>query len=198
MNCNFRAAMQSPHGSRPFSALAAAAAACVLAAGAAPVWAEKADRTKPLTVEADQQSRIDMAKRIVAFSGNVVITQGTMNIRAERVEVRETAGGYHQASATGRPVVFRQKRDGVDEVIEGRAESLEYDSRAETVRLAGGAVVRRLRGADVLDEISGELITYSGGLEVFEVSGGSSAGSRVRAVLNPRPDVAAPAQGGTR
>lgn len=198
MDCNFRAAMQSRDGFRPLTALVAAAAAWLLAAGALPAWAEKADRSKPLTVEADQQSRIDIAKRIVAFSGNVVITQGTMSIRADRVEVRETAGGYHQASATGRPAVFRQKRDGVDEVIEGRAERLEYDARAETVRLAGGAVVRRLRGADVLDEISGEQISYSGGLEVFEVSGGSTAGSRVRAVLNPRPDAAAPAQGGSR
>ena len=190
--------MQSLHGFRPLTAFMAVAAGCVLAVGAAPSWAEKADRNKPLTVEADQQSRIDIAKRIVAFSGNVVITQGTMSIRADRVEVRETAGGYHQASATGRPIVFRQKRDGVDEVIEGRAERLEYDARAETVRLAGAAVVRRLRGTDVLDEISGELITYSGGLEVFEVSGGSTAGSRVRAVLNPRPDTAAPLQGGSR
>jgi lipopolysaccharide export system protein LptA len=182
--------VRSPRcGTRLTAAAVGAGLALTLMAAGAPAAAEQADRYKPLNVEADQQSRIDVANRVVTFSGNVVVTKGTMTLRADRVEVRETPDGFHQATATGRPAVFRQKRDGVDEFVEGEAQKLDYDARADTVRLSGEAVVRRLRGTVVAEEVSGALITYNNATEVFEVSGGGdaqAAGGRVRAVLTPR------------
>jgi lipopolysaccharide export system protein LptA len=167
-----------------------AAAALLLAPGAR---AEKADRTKPMNVEADA-GRYDDVKQVGTFSGNVVVTKGTMTMRASRIEVHETPDGYHTAVAIGsaeKPATFRQKRDGVDEWIEGEAERLEYDGKSDTVRFVGRASVRRLRGATPADEISGNLITYDSIAEVFSVSGGAPAtaanpGGRVRAVLTPR------------
>ena len=161
--------------------------------------AEKADRFQKLKVEADQQGKIDLVNNLVTFNGNVVISKGTMLIRAARVELRETASGYHNAvafGAEGRPATFRQKRDGVDETIEGEADRLEYDGRADTVKFVNRASVRRLRGATVADEISGNLVSYDSLSEVFSVSGGSSASAsqpagRVRAVLTPREGTAA-------
>ena len=157
------------------------------------VQAEKADRLKPLNVEADQPSNLDLQKRVVVFNGNVVITKGTLVIRAAKIEVRETADGYQVATAIGspsKPATFRQKRDGVDEHIEGQAERLEYDSKADTVRFVNAAVVRRLRGAAVADEITGNVVSYDASSEVFSVSGGppnaNGSGGRVRAVLTPR------------
>ena len=120
------------------------------AAALTPALAEKADRSKPLTIEADQPGSVDLLKQVVVFNGNVVVTQGTMAIRADRVEVRERPDGYRIAIAVGsagKPAVFRQKRDGVDETIEGEAERIEYDSRGDVVRFVGNAQVRRLRGA---------------------------------------------------
>ena len=178
-----------------------------LALGGSPgVQAEKADRFKPLNVEADLPGKIDLLKQFVVFNGNVVVTKGTMVIRAARIEVRETPDGYHTAVAIGsaaKPATFRQKRDGVDEYIEGEAERLEYDAKTDTVRFVTRAAVRRLRGATVADEISGNLVTYDSLSEVFSVSGGatptaSNPGGRVRAVLTPRegtPAAAAAASG---
>ena len=160
--------------------------------------AEKADRAKPLNVEADQPSKLDLQKKVVVFNGNVVISKGTLVIRAAKVEVRETADGYQIATATGssgKPATFRQKRDGVDEHIEGQAERLEYDSKADTVRFVNSAVVRRLRGTAVADEITGSVVSYDASSEVFSVSGGApnanGTGGRVRAVLTPREGTAA-------
>lgn len=161
--------------------------------------AEKADRFKPLNVEADLPGKIDLLNQIVVFNGNVVVTKGTMTIRAARIEVRETPDGYHTAVAIGAPAklaTFRQKRDGVDEYIEGEAERLEYDARNDTVRFVNRASVRRLRGATLADEIAGNLVTYDSISEVFSVSGGAPAtpsnpGGRVRAVLTPREGTAA-------
>ena len=164
--------------------------------------AERADRFKPLNVEADLPGKIDLLNQFVVFSGNVVVTKGTMTIRAARIEVRELPDGYHTAVAYGTPqqhATFRQKRDVPDEFIAGDAERLEYDGKSEVVRFVGNASVRRLRGGEVADEISGNLVTYDSTTEVFNVSGGAPAtaanpGGRVRATLTPREGSAAAAE----
>ena len=191
MICKFCAAMK-PHF------LLALLVACAVPLA----HAEKADRSKPLTIEADQPGTLDLVKQVVVFSGNVVVAQGTMAIRAERVEVRERADGNRSATALGgagsggKQASFRQKRDGVDETIEGVADRIEYDSRGDVVRFAGNAKVRRLRGATPADEISGAVITYDNGNETFSVqgtpngvAGASSAGNgRVKVTIIPPPE----------
>jgi lipopolysaccharide export system protein LptA len=158
--------------------------------------AERADRGKPLSVEADA-GRYDDARQVGLFTGNVVITKGTIVLRASQVEVRQSPDGHQSSVATGTPEAparFRQKREGVDEHLEGEAERIEYDSRADTVRFVNRAVLRRFRGAVVADEASGQLITFDNAASVYSVSGGSEAtGGRVRAVLSPRGAEAPPA-----
>ena len=179
--------------SRPLLALLLACTLPVVA----PAWAERADRNKPMVVEADRPGTVDLQRQVVVFNGNVVISQGTMVLRAERVEMRETADGYRVASATGaagRPASWRQRRDGVDETMEGVADRIEYDGRADTLRLVGNGAVRRLRGGVVADEITGAAITWDNAAEVFKVEGGAATATnptgRVRAVLSPRPEAA--------
>ena len=165
-----------------------------------PASAEKADRTKPVNIEADQPGTVDLLKQVVVFNGNVVITQGTLTIRAQRVEVRETPEGFRAAVAlggAGRPATYREKREGVDEYIEGQAERIEYDGRADTVRFTNNASVRRLRSTSVADEVTGNLITYDNYAETFSVQGRPAAtpdnpSGRVRAVLSPAPQAPAP------
>ena len=173
-----------------------------LAVIGSPVQAEKADRFKPLNVEADLPGKIDLLNQYVVFNGNVVVTKGTMTIRANRIEVRESPDGYHTAVAFGSPsqhATFRQKRDAPDEYIAGDAERLEYDGKSDVIRFVNNASVRRLRGSETTDEISGNLVTYDSGTEVFNVTGGAPAtasnpGGRVRAVLTPREGSAAAAE----
>ena len=165
-----------------------------LALASFPSLAEKADRFKPLTVEADQLGTVDLLNQVVIFNGNVVVTKGTMMIRAQRIEVRESPDGYHTAVAIGSPsqhATFRQKRDAPDEWIEGDAERLEYDGQSDVIRFVNNASVRRLRGANAADEMTGNLVTYDSTTEVFNVTGGAQAtaanpGGRVRAVLMPQ------------
>jgi lipopolysaccharide export system protein LptA len=123
-----------------------------------------------------------------------------MVLRAERVELRERPDGYREAMAIGsaeRPASFRQKRDGVDETVEGAAERIEFDARSDTLRLVGNAAVRRLRAGVLADEITGSLITWDNTNELFKVSGGAASpanpSGRVRAVFAPREDAAASA-----
>jgi lipopolysaccharide export system protein LptA len=187
---------------RPFVRPAAVLSLALLALASAPAHAEKADRYKELNVEADLPGTFDLLKRFGVFNGNVVVTKGTMIIRAARIEVRESPDGYYTAVAFGTPAqhaTFRQKRDSPDEFVEGDAERLEYDGKSDVVRFVNNATVRRLRGATQADEIAGNLITYDSTTEVFNVSGGGPAtatnpGSRVRAVLTPKEGTAAAAE----
>lgn len=171
--------------------------ALVLLAGAA--GAEKADRTKPMVIEADRSGVLDMQRQVLVYAGNVAVTQGTLVLRADRIEIRETPDGYRAATAIGnaeRPATYRQKRDGVDETVEGVADRIEFDGRTETLRFLGNGAVRRLRGGVLADEITGAAITWDAGSEVFSVQGGtvtqSNPSGRVRAVLSPRAEPAAP------
>ena len=173
-------------------------AALVCAAGPA-AWAEKSDRSKPMTLESDQPCTVNLQQQTSVCSGNVVISQGTLLIRADRLALRESAEGYQMAQATGsaaKAASYRQKRDGVDETVEGTAQRIDYDSRAGTLRFDGAAQVRRLQGAVVLDEISGGVIVWDSVAETFNVRGGAATaanpGGRVRAVIAPR----LPADGG--
>ena len=178
--------------------------ALALAMAVAPCLAEKADRNKPLNIEADS-GRYDDLKQVGTFSGNVVVTKGTLTMRAAQIEVRQSPDGYQHGLATALPgqlASFSQKREGLDETIQGEAERIEYDGKADTVRFINRAVIRRYRGATLADETAGSLITYDNAREVFSVSGGESAatpanpGGRVRATLTPReaaPDAAASA-----
>jgi lipopolysaccharide export system protein LptA len=170
---------------------------CLLAAAvlpvAVPVWADKADRNQPMVVEADRDGVLDLQRQVLVYTGNVVISQGSMVLRAERVEMRTLPDGYRAASATGaagRPATWRQKREGLDETVEGAADRIEFDGRADTLRFLGNGAVRRLRGGTVADEITGDRILWDNTSEVFRVEGGTASptnpGGRVRAVLSPR------------
>jgi lipopolysaccharide export system protein LptA len=201
MVCKFHAAM-NPLSLPPFSRFLLACALAWLAV-ATPAQAEKADRLKKMEVESDQPGKVDLQNQIVVFNGNVVVTKGTMVIRANRIEVRESPEGYQTAVAIGSAshlAGFRQKREGVNEFIEGEAERVEYDSKADTIRFINKASVKRLRGTAVADEVTGALITYDNTAEVFTVSGGASAATptnptgRVRAVLTPREGTPAAAE----
>ncbi len=166
-----------------------------LAAGVVcPAAAEKADRDKPMNAEADAL-RYDDLKQTSVFTGNVVITKGTTIIRGGRVDVAQDPEGYQQAvsiAAPGKLAYYRKKRDGVDEYIEGEGERIEYDSRADLVKFAKQAVVRRYRGATLLDETTGALIVYDNNTDVFTVDGGAqnrtaaNPSGRIRAMLSPR------------
>ena len=175
------------------------AVALALAAGSAA--AERADRDKPMNVEADAL-RYDDLKQTSVFTGNVVVTKGTILIRGARIDVRQDPDGYQYGVVTAAPgklAFYRQKREGVDEYIEGEGETIEYNGKTDQVKFIKRAEMRRIRGGSLADEVVGSLITYDNTTDVFTVDGGPASpaiGGRVRAVLTPKPSASAPAASG--
>ncbi|KAI3593970.1 lipopolysaccharide transport periplasmic protein LptA [Cupriavidus sp. CER94] len=193
----------------PCRRLAPALLASIAALGltlAAPAFAERADQGKPLVLEADNASYDDV-KQIYTLTGNVVLTKGTMVLKSDAAELRTDPEGYQYAIATskpGRQAYIRQKRDGVDEYIDGWGDRIEYDGKSEINKLIGHARAARVSGvgAKIIDEIRGAVITYDSRNEYYTATGGdnnTTAGNtsgRVRAVLSPRSDASAPAAAG--
>ena len=154
---------------------------------AAPAQAERADRGKPINLESDRM-RVDDAQKISVFEGKVVMTQGTLSIRADKITVRQDKEGYQYGSASGNLANFRQKRDGADEYIEGEAERIEYNGKIDKVEFFNRARLKR----EPADEVHGNYISYDSRTEYFTVSGGEGPNAsggpdgRVRAVIQPR------------
>lgn len=156
--------------------------------------AEKADSEQPTKVEADRMAYDDV-KQINTFSGNVVLTRGTMIMKAGKLVVTQDPAGYQYATLLAPPgglATFRQKRDGGPNLwVEGQAERIEYDGKAEVVKLFSNAKIRRLEGSKPTDEVEGEFISYDSRAEFFTVNnapaGNAKNGSgRIRAVIQPR------------
>ena len=157
--------------------------------------AERADREKEIVVGADRLTADDK-NRVSTFEGSVVITQGTMRMTAAKVTVKEDAERHKYYVANGAPVTFRQKRDRVDEWIEGSADRAEFDDRNDVLKLFSRARVK-----SNLNEITGDFISYDMRRELAEVSGGppgaaapANAGRVKVIILPPKKDGAAEPQ----
>jgi lipopolysaccharide export system protein LptA len=161
-----------------------AAVVLLLAIGAV-AHAERTDRDKPVNIEADRMLADDQ-KQTAVFEGRVVLTQGTFVLRADKLTVRQDTQGFQTGVAVGAPATFRQKRDGVDEWIDGEASRIEYDGKSERVELFEKARVSRDK-----DEVRGNYISYDSRTEVFRVqpskdAAGPGREGRVRAVIQPK------------
>ena len=146
--------------------------------------AERADREKEIVVGADRLTADD-ANRTSTFEGSVVITQGTMRMTASKVTVREDRDRHKFYTAVGTPVTFRQKRDKVDEWVEGTAERAEFDDRNDVLKLYNRARVRSNQ-----NEITGDFISYDMRRELAEVSGAPPGkapptNGRVKVIITP-------------
>jgi lipopolysaccharide export system protein LptA len=172
----------------------------LLTFGAAiPACAEKADSNKPTNIEADQMAYDDV-RQINTFSGNVVLTRGTLLLKADKMVVTQDPAGYQFATLTGAPggvATFRQKRDGGPDLwMEGQGERIEYDGKSELARFFSRAKLKRLEGNKPTDEVEGEFISYDSRTEFFSVNntatGESKPGAgRIKVVIQPRPETKA-------
>lgn len=179
--------------------------ACVVLVGA--VRAERADRNKPMNIEADAL-RYDDAKQTSVFTGRVVLTKGTMVMRGAQLDVRTDPDGNQYGvmkAEPGKLAFFRQKRDtrpgAGDEFMEGEGEVIDYDGKADVVRFQQRAQLRRYLGSMLNDEMSGVVIVFDNSTSVLTVDGGpvksgaDGAAPRVRAMLTPRQPESRPASG---
>lgn len=158
---------------------------CTLLAMVPGVYAAKADRDKPVYVEADE-ANIDDARQVSIFTGNVRLSQGTLLISGDQIVALQDRSGFKYGTVTGNLASFRQQRKGADGYVEGYGERIEYNAASEIMNIYGQAHVKRGQ-----DDVHGEHITYNARTGVFQVSSAHKQPAhekehRVRVIIQPQ------------
>ena len=155
--------------------------------------AEKADAAKRAYIDYDE-IHTDLVSNVHTLTGNVIVTKGTLGVRAEKAVYKAQSEGGVQIllyAAPGKLATFRQKRDGAPNLwVEGEAKRIEYDERTAVMKLFGSAKVRQLEGTVATSEFQNEFISYDSLREVVtgrnDAAGGSKVGgTRGRVILEP-------------
>lgn len=177
--------------------------ACLLACGSS--LAERADALKPIKINAES-SVVNSVTQGGTAEGNVVLTRGTLIMKAEKLTATMDPQSYQFVTLLAAPgglATFRQKKDGGPDLwIEGEAERIEYDDKSDVVKLKGRAKVRNLEGTRVTGSSEGAFLSYDSRKEVVTTTNtatgeSKTGGGRVEWIIDSRrsPAPAAPAPG---
>ncbi|AKC87613.1 lipopolysaccharide transport periplasmic protein LptA [Pseudoxanthomonas suwonensis] len=149
--------------------------------------AKASDRNQPMTLDSDQSdcNQAEANARCV-FTGNVVITQGTLDIRADRAEIVQRNGEIDQVLLTGKQASMKQQMDD-GTTMNARADRIVFEPRKDLLTLTGNFQVESPRGSN-----SGQKMVYNLGTGQMQ-SGGD--GTRVRTVIQPRNAAPQPGSG---
>jgi len=161
-----------------------------------PAYAEKADSQKEMVIEAEHLVS-DGKTNVSTATGDVIITKGTLIVRAERAIATKSPDEFQHVNLYSKPggkITFRQKRDGGPDLwVEGESDRAEYDEKTEIVKFISRAKVRYLDGKKVTDEQEGEFLSYDSKNDVFvgtNTSNGTvvSGGGRIKLTIQPKTD----------
>ncbi|MBU2977687.1 lipopolysaccharide transport periplasmic protein LptA [Alteromonas sp. C1M14] len=165
---------------KPFIPLAASLYSLSVLLMSSPVWADSSDFKKPITVDASSQF-IDGKKKTSIFKENVKITQGSLVIDADEVEVIASKGeGQEIFIARGNPAHYSQTLDdGAN--VKASANEIRYEVAKQMISLNGSAQIQQDTSM-----VQGDSITYDMGKEQLLATGGSESSSgRVTTVFRP-------------
>lgn len=139
-------------------------------------YALKGDTDQPINITSGNHS-LDMTNNIVTFSDNVVITQGSIKVTADKVTITRQEGQKETIEANGSPVTFQQTLDN-GKPVNGKGNNVYYDLNSEFLILIGNAELKQ-QGSF----IKASRITYDVKKQQLRASSGGN--SRVRTVLIP-------------
>jgi lipopolysaccharide export system protein LptA len=139
--------------------------------------AKTSDRDQPMDVNADHTTANVTQDGDAVLTGNVIITQGTMRVTADRAVIKRKDGDIDEIVLTGGPSTLSQVNDN-GETMDARAQQIVYTLSNNMMVLTGGVVVAQPRG-----NLSGETIKYN--LDSGQLDGGGD-GRRVSMQIMPK------------
>lgn len=141
-----------------------------------PVSALKGDTEQPINIQSGSQS-FDMEKNVLVLNDNVVITQGTIKLNADKVTVKRKEGQKEEIDANGSPVTFQQTLDN-GKLVNGKAAVAHYDLANEFLVLTGNAELKQQDSFVTADKI-----TYD--VKKQQLKAMSNTKGRVKTILIP-------------
>jgi lipopolysaccharide export system protein LptA len=150
---------------------------CLLVSSSA--QALSSDREQPLTLEADSAS-IDEGSGVSLYEGNVIVTQGSLKLWADRLWIHRRDGKTEKLISEGAPTRFRQLTDDQQEV-KGRALRAEFYVDRDELLLYDEAVLEQ--GAD---QFRSDRIVYNRATAQVRAGASAKGKQRVRVIIEPR------------
>ena len=141
------------------------------------VLAKTTDRSQPMDVEADHTDAGIGDDSDAILTGHVKITQGTLEVDADRATIQRKAGDISQVTLTGAPASLKQVNDN-GEPMHATAAQIVYTMSSDVVVLTGDVVIEQTRGT-----LRGQTIKYD--LKSGRLDGGGD-GSRVHMRILPK------------
>lgn len=113
------------------------------------------DIKQPFSTNADTVE-LDDKKGTTTLKGNVVIEQGSMTIKADKVVLHYSQNAITKVTAQGNPAQYSQIPRIGDEPVEAKAKKLEYNIKSESLKLIENASLVQQGGTS----LSGNTIDY--------------------------------------
>ena len=138
--------------------------------------AKSSDRKQPMDISADNTDALLTDTSESSINGNVLITQGSLKIEADKAVISRVKGDVVKVTLSGAPTRMQQTNDNGD-VMKASAKQIVYLISSEQIQLNGGVIIDQARGS-----MRGESIRYD--LKTGRLTGGGNGG-RVQMRLNP-------------
>ena len=140
--------------------------------------AKKGDISQPIDVSADR-SEFDEQKGIQSLIGNVEIKQGTMVIKASKIEIHLKNNRLNKIEGVGNPIIFEQKNEA-DELVQGSADNISYDASNGILILKGNATLSQPR-----QQLKSQQIVFDSTKQKVSAEGGDNGRVNIRIEAPP-------------
>lgn len=166
---------------RPIRARSTLLCGLLLGALALPAPALDRDRAEPVELSAER-AEMNNATGVGVYTGDVVLTQGTMRITADKMTVHTTPSGeLARVIAEGDDATFRQLPEGQRDYVHARAPYMEYQPQAPGhVVLRGGAVLTQGK-----NRFAGDVIRYDMRQDTVTAQSADGSDRRIRITFFP-------------
>lgn len=144
------------------------------------IYAAKKSEDEPIQINA-RSVEVNEKTGLSVYSGNVLVEQGLLSIKADRIEIRMRDNKPQTIRATGKPVKLKRQPDSESEEIQAEAKRIDYHIPGKKLEMTGDVTVRR--GGDLF---TGSVLHYDINEKNLTSQGDAKANGRVHAVILPR------------
>jgi lipopolysaccharide export system protein LptA len=137
------------------------------------------DKSQVIQLEADR-GQIDQKTGTSLYAGNVVVTQGSMQLDADTATIQIKDNIFQRMYANGNPASLRYKPAATKPEIHGTSKSVEYAVASGKVVMEGS--VQIIRGQDIFN---GEHLEYDLKNDIIRAHGVNNA--RIKFMIQPNP-----------
>lgn len=143
-------------------------------------FALKSDSEQPINIVSKEQIA-DFNSNKAIFLKDVVATQGSIELRADKAELtRNSKGELEEVVAYGKPATFKQTQDN-GKIIRSQSSVIQYIPSRKTLVLTGRATIWQDKS-----HVDGERIEYNTVTKQLKATNANHQGGRVQSTFIPQ------------